>query len=68
MLTLLLCRRSIRSLLKASVSAEASERMSDVHEAKELAENRLTVERDILKDQAARVSGIEAGGGRGVPR
>ena len=45
---------SIRSLIKATVGAEASERMADVHDAKMLAEQRLASERDILKDQAAR--------------
>ena len=46
--------RSIRSLIKASVAAEASERMSDVNEAKNLGEKRLVHERDILVKQMGR--------------
>ena len=46
--------QSIRSLIKATVAAEASERMADVHESRAHAEARLGSERGILKDQAAR--------------
>mmetsp|Transcript_5647 Transcript_5647/g.11296 ORF Transcript_5647/g.11296 Transcript_5647/m.11296 type:complete len:1400 (+) Transcript_5647:83-4282(+) len=46
--------RSIRSLIKASVAAEASERMSDVNEAKSTGEKRLIHERDIIVKQMGR--------------
>ncbi|GMI36742.1 hypothetical protein TrRE_jg9651 [Triparma retinervis] len=46
--------RSIRSLIKATVAAEASERMSDVNAAKGAAEARLVHERDILAKQMGR--------------
>ena len=46
--------RSIRSLIKATVAAEASERMSDVNAAKGIAEERLVHERDILVKQMGR--------------
>ncbi|GMH69138.1 hypothetical protein TL16_g05086 [Triparma laevis f. inornata] len=46
--------RSIRSLIKASVAAEASERMSEVNDAKQLAEHRLLHEKDALVTADAR--------------
>ncbi|GMI08444.1 hypothetical protein TrVE_jg9224 [Triparma verrucosa] len=46
--------RSIRSLIKASVAAEASERMSEVNDAKQLAEHRLLHEKDALVAADAR--------------
>ena len=46
--------RSIRSLIKASVAAEASDRMAEVNGAKQLAEHRLQHEKGILIEADAR--------------
>ena len=46
--------RSIRSLIKASVAAEASDRMADVNDAKQVGEKRLKHEVEILGTRVER--------------